>query len=116
MAVTKIELTKLKRNFANEMPTAVAVDSNEGARIDYDGNDGKILVMVENTGSTTEEVTVKAGNGVQGVKDAVFSVGNAVKYGFVLESGKFKVMNGENKDCVMIEASSNIIVCAVELP
>ena len=116
MAITSIKLTKLKRNFANEMPQAVAADGAEGARIDYDGNDGKILVMIENTGSGNEEVTVKAGTSVQGVRDAVFTVGTAVKYGFVLESGKYKVMEGDDKDCIVIDASSNIKISAVELP
>ena len=116
MAITSIKLTKLKRNFANEMPQAVAADGAEGAKIDYDGNDGKILVMIENTGSGNEEVTVKAGKSVQGVRDAVFTVGTAVKYGFVLESGKYKVMEGDDKDCIVIDASSNIKISAVELP
>ena len=116
MAVTSIKLTKLKRNCANEMPDFYAADASEGAKIDYDGNDGKILVMMENTGSGEESVTVKAGTSIQGVRDAVFTIGTAVKYGFVLESGKFKVMNGENKDCILIDASANVKISAVELP
>lgn len=116
MAITTITLTKLKRNFANEMPESTAADSTLGAKINYDGNDGKILVMMENVGSSSEDVTIKAGNSIQGVKDIVFSIGTAVKYGLVLESGKFKVMNGDNKDYVMIDASSNIKISAVELP
>lgn len=116
MAITSVKLTKLKRNFANEIPEGVTVDATDGAKIDYDGNDGKILVIMENTGSSEATVTVKAGNSIQGVNDAVFSVGTELKYGFVFESGKFKVMNGVDKCCVLIEAPDSIKITAVELP
>ena len=48
MAIVKITNTKLKRNEAQEITAAAAVDATAGASIDYSNqSDGKILLLIK---------------------------------------------------------------------
>ena len=61
-----------------------------GAEIQFDGQDTKIVILIENGGSSAGDVTFKAGNGIQGVADLVVNVANGKTKAVVLESGAFK--------------------------
>ncbi len=60
------------------------------AEIQFDGQDTKIVILIENGGSSAGDVTFKAGNGIQGVADLVVNVANGKTKAVVLESGAFK--------------------------
>jgi len=53
-------------------------------------HDTKIVILIENGGSSAGDVTFKAGNGIQGVADLVVNVANGKTKAVVLESGAFK--------------------------
>ena len=73
-----------------ELPATAALDGTAGAEIQFDGQDTKIVILIENGGSSAGDVTFKAGNGIQGVADLVVNVANGKTKAVVLESGAFK--------------------------
>lgn len=73
-----------------ELPATAALDGTAGAEIQFDGQDTKIVILIENSGSSAGDVTFKAGNGIQGVADLVVNVANGKTKAVVLESGAFK--------------------------
>ena len=90
MAATAIALTKIPLNGGVELPAAAALDGTAGAEIQFDEQDTKIVILIENSGSSAGNVTFKAGNGIQGVADLVVNVANGKTKAVVLESGAFK--------------------------
>lgn len=76
--------------------------------------DEKILLLLHNTNSSSaSSVTVKAGNGIQGVNDLKVTL-EAGKFTVVaLDSGRFKNVSGEHKGKCLIEAASNAVRAAV---
>ncbi len=106
MAVTKITPTKIEEyNKGTTTPTSTLVGAN-GADLLFTGKDHRILIMVD-----TADITVKAGNGIQGVTDLTVKSGESV----VLESGFFKNVSGEHKGTVHITGATAKIT-AIELP
>lgn len=106
MAVTKIKPTKMEEyNKGVALPTAVLVGT-DGAEILFTGKDHRILIMVD-----TADITIKSGNGIQGVTDITVESGQAV----VLESGFFKHVSGEHKGNVYVTGAT-AKVSAIELP
>lgn len=116
MAATKVSLTKMNREVLLKKPDAQAVSASDGALVEFGGNDEKILIIVENSATSAESVVVKAGNGIQGVGDLTLSAAASSVNFLVVESGKYKVMNGEGKGCLKITASANVKLSAVLLP
>jgi hypothetical protein len=119
MAMTKIENTKLLRNEAKEIESAVAVDASAGASVDYtEKSDGKILLMITNSHSSeSKKATILKGNSLQGTEDLEVSIPSGKTYGIVIESGKFENVSGENAGKVIIKGeTTDITVQAVELP
>lgn len=107
MAAKTIVPTKLEFNTAGAFTTN-AFDTETGNKIEFTGNDGKILIV--NTGTGTAKVQI--GNGIQGVGTELQIAQNKCA---VLESGKFKRVSGANKGYVMINGASASIA-VVELP
>lgn len=107
MAVTKITPTKMvlmNTEYATPAATLVGAD---GMEIDFTGVDMRTLIMVDSTAG----VTIKAGNGIQGVADLEVAAGKSV----VLESGAFKFVSGVHKGKVFITGAT-AKVSAIELP
>lgn len=94
-----------------------AVDAADGAEFVMDERDDKYLILVQNSASSAKEVTVKAGNGIQGVNDLTYSVA-ASSFTFVqIDSGRFKNVSGADKGKVIIMgASADIKVAVFRLP
>lgn len=118
MARVDITNTKLKLNEAAVMPTTAAVtNQTEGCAIDYTGkDDGKILLILENSTSSPIDIKILQGNGIQGVEDLAINIGNMEKKCIVIESGKFVNVKGELKGKVIINGSTSLKVAAIELP
>ena len=93
----------------------VSLTKNEPMACEMTHRDDQVVFVIANSGSNAVNVTVKAGNGLQGVNDETYSVApglNLIK----LESGRFKNVSGENKDkVVVVAAGDNISVGAVAL-
>ena len=116
MSATAIVNTKLKINQGATMPATVAVDATEGALVDYTGKeDGRILLILENSGSSAATATVTAGNGLQGTEDLEVAVAAGGKSVVTVESGKFVNVYGGDKGKLTI-TGTGIKVAAVELP
>jgi len=78
-----------------------ALTANTAKAIEWKENDNKMILVVQNSGSAATTLTVKAGNGIQGVADLTLTVPvgvNLVK----LESGRFKNVSGENKGKIVV--------------
>jgi hypothetical protein len=58
------------------------------------------MILVVNAGAATT-LTVKAGNGIQGVEDLVLSVPKGISL-LKLESGRFKNVSGESKGKIVV--------------
>lgn len=119
MAMTEVKNTELIRNEAKEIETAVAVDINAGASVDYTNkSDGRIFLMITNGhASEDKKATILKGNALQGVEDLEITIPSGKTYGIVIESGKFANVSGDNKGKVIIKGeSTDITVQAVELP
>jgi hypothetical protein len=118
MARVDITNTKLKLNEISAMPETEAVtNQTDGCAIDYTGkDDGKILLILENSTSSPIDIKILQGNGIQGVEDLAINIGNMEKKVIVIESGKFVNVKGELKGKVIINGSTSLKVAAIELP
>lgn len=92
--------------------------TTDGFQIDYTPADHKMVILFQNTGSGAGTVTVKQGNGIQGVADSeTFSIAAGEFAAVRLDSGAFKRVNGEDKDMVLVIPSATTIkACAIQLP
>lgn len=85
-------------------PTLTALTANTAKAIDWDENDHKMVMVINNTGSSTTTLTVLAGNGIQGSADLTLSVPVGVSL-LKLESGRFKNVSGDNKGKIVIKSA-----------
>ena len=67
MAIVTITPDKLELNTGKALTAGKALDASDGAYIDFTGKDHNILILL--TGSAADTVTIKAGDGIQGVAD-----------------------------------------------
>lgn len=118
MAQKLITSTKLKYNVASDLPTTVAATAvSDGCVIDYTAkDDGRILLIIENSGATEFTAKILKGNGLQGVEDLSITIGANASKVITIESGKFVNVSGANKGKVIINGSTNLKVAAIELP
>ena len=110
-----------KRNEAMTPATTAslfaAVDATAGAEFEMSGRDDKMLILVQNAATSAKDVTVKAGNGIQGVNDLVASVAASSTTAFVLDSGRYKIVSGADAGKVIVMgASADIKVAVFKLP
>ena len=93
-------------------PALQALVASTPTAIEWSENDQK-TVLVINAGSATT-LTVKAGNGIQGVADLRLDVPKGVSL-VKLESGRFKNVSGENKGKIVVVSpgTPSVGVCAL---
>ncbi len=117
MAATVIVNTALSFNAAGAMPATAAVDAADGALITCDKADNKMLIIMENSDAVNpENVTIKAGNGLQGVADLVVEVAASTTKVITVESGKYKNISGTNKGKMLITGTADVKIACVVLP
>ena len=122
--MARVKLTVHEMGKRNELMTAVAtanlfaaVDAAAAAEFEMSGRDDKVVVLIQNAATAAKNVTIKAGNGIQGVNDYVESVPASSTTAIVLESGRFKNVSGEDKGKVIIMgASADIKLAVIQLP
>lgn len=93
-----------------------AVDAAEGAALEMKGCDDRYLIVVQNAASAAKTVTVKAGNGLQGVADLSYEIAASSTTCVVLESGHYKNVSGADKGKVLITGTADIKVAVFKLP
>lgn len=121
MAITTITAMKLtdRDTFATAVATTglfKALNATDGAEFAPSARDDKVLLLVQNGGSSAETLTVKAGNGIQGVDNLTVSIAASSTTAVVLSSGRFKQMSGANKGKVLFTGSADLKIAAFELP
>ena len=111
--MSNITVTKLKFNEVSAL--ASGVDASNGAKISFSGcDDSRMVLIIENKGSAAATVTVKAGNGIQGVNDLTMTVNAGSVNALTVESGKYMAVSGEESGYVTVSGAVN--VTAVLLP
>lgn len=114
MAKTAITATSLALNTWGDVTfTALAT---AGVKVPATNADCKRLILV-NAGTAEAAVTVKAGNGIQGVGDlGEYKVpANAIS-AIRLDDGRFKNVSGEDNGYIVISGPTTAKVAVVELP
>lgn len=95
-----------------------AIDAADGAEIVWSERDDKYLILIQNANASgAKSVTIKAGNGIQGVNDITTSIA-ASSYTFIaLDSGRFKNVVGADKGKVLFTGdSADIKIAAFKMP
>ena len=96
-------------------PALTALTADTPAAILWDESDEKMVLVVQNTASSDATLTVKAGNGIQGVVDLTLTVPkNAVSL-VKLDSGRFKNVSGENKGKIVVVSATALKVGATAM-
>lgn len=114
MAVTAITLEKLKINTVDvdALATTAASVAADGFSIDANVADHKLLLIFDNTGASPYTITIKAGNGIQGVEDLTASIVAGKKAAVSIETGAFKNVSGTNKGKIIAIPENVAVKCA----
>ena len=98
----------------NEIATATLtkLTAATATPLEWKESDEKMILVVNATTETT--LTVKAGNGIQGVCDLEFTVPVGVSL-VKLESGRFKNVSGENKGKIVVVSAGTPSVGVVAI-
>lgn len=121
MAIVKLKPIEIvKHNEPSvEVDTAnltVALDGTAGAYYEHKERDDKYVIIAQNTGSSASNLTIKKGNGIQGVADNVITIAAGKTVAINLESGCYKNVSGDNKGRVIMTGAATIKVAVVKLP
>lgn len=123
MAIVKITPVELDEvNIPSEEVASsaltTAVDATDGAYYEHRERDDKYLIIAQNANtSAAKKLTIKKGNGIQGVVDKEVSIGAGKTVFINIESGRFKNVSGDNKGRVILAGeSADIKVAVVKLP
>lgn len=111
MATTTVAAQKLDLNGATGAITFSTGTTND-LLLDFTGADNKTVILLKGAGT----LTLKAGNGIQGVADLALT-SDATLAAFRVDSGLFKIVSGENKGYILATPSANTVTAAVvQLP
>lgn len=102
-----------------------ATAKTDGALVDFNADDQKMLLILKNAvTNATHTAVIKAGDGLQGVSDLEVTLPPATDdhgVAVVIESGRFKITKGDDKGKVRIMSKetgtgTQVTVQAVRLP
>lgn len=98
----------------NEIATVEleALTASTDKAIEWKDGDDKMILVIVATAATT--LTVRAGNGIQGVADKVLTVPVGTSL-VKLESGRFKNVSGTNKGKIVVQSAGTPKVGVVAL-
>lgn len=92
--------------------TLEALTASTAKAIDWSEKDEHTVLVINASAQT--DLTVKAGNGIQGVTDLVLTIPQGVSL-VKLESGRFKNVSGANKGKVIVVSTGTPSVGVVAL-
>ena len=112
--MAKTTITKQVLGFNTFKTLEMTANGGEGFSVAWDCHDERCILLVTNGGGSTATVTVKAGNGLQGVNDLpTYTIGAGATVAVAIESGAFKHVSGADKGNVVIEATSKDLKLAL---
>lgn len=115
MAVTTVTPVKLGLNtFEEALTFTQASSATDGYVVPFTDTDTKTLFLFQNTATTSQTVTIKKGNGIQGVAD--LTSGEIAASGvaaITVDSGRFKHVSGDLKGKIQIIPSDVKVKMAV---
>lgn len=100
----------MRNEIAKVEMTALTAKSDKA--IEWKEGDDKMILVIQAEAATT--LTVKAGNGIQGVADHTLTVPVGISL-IKLESGRFKNVSGDNKGKIIVNAAAAASVGVVAL-
>ena len=80
--------------------------------IEWSENDNKMTLVIN--AANASKLTIKAGNGIQGVADLTLDVPKGISL-IKLESGRFKHVSGDNKGKIVLNSTVAVSVGVVAL-
>ena len=114
MAVTEVKREALTLNDWKTITMTALTSATDGYEIKWDGHDERCILLVQNTGTSAATVTVKAGNGIQGVNDlAAYSVAAGGIAAICIDSGAYKNVSGDLKGKVKVIGSATDLKMAL---
>lgn len=105
-------MSKIKMNNITT-PTAFDILPNTPTPIEWNGRDDKMILLVNNHNGSSSNVTIKAGDSIQGAEDLIFVMSDLGTYFITIDSGRFKKTSGENKGKIVLETSIKLTSCSV---
>lgn len=118
MAIKTVDLTRVELNEGKVLTLEAATSASDGFALDFSAQDERTVFIFRNTGSSSATITVKMGDGIQGVTDLdalTVTAGDVAV--FRLDSGAFKQCSGANKGkAVFIPSSTDIKAAVIRLP
>ncbi|MCI8648396.1 MAG: hypothetical protein HFE76_16750 [Firmicutes bacterium] len=113
MANVPVTIVKtLEPNAPSEGFTFTEAAANDSIQVEWDGKDTQTTVLV--TAAAACNLTVKAGDSLQAVNDAVMALEAGKYHAFSLDSGRFKNLRGENAGKVVLIPDGAISIAVVE--
>ncbi|MFI3128450.1 MAG: hypothetical protein R3Y18_00155 [Bacillota bacterium] len=98
-------------NTAVEMTAATSVGTT-ATYIDFSGRD--LVLLASNAGSSAATLTLKAGDGIQGVEDLEIAIAAGKEICILPETGRFKIVNGDNAGKIELIATATVSVQIIE--
>lgn len=95
-------------------PTLAALTANTAKALEWSESDSKMILVANNSGDSAVSLTVKAGNGIQGVADLTLSLPKGVSL-IKLDSGRYKFVSGDNKGKIVVVSAGTPSVGVVAL-
>ena len=93
-------------------PTLAALVANTETEIEFNQKDDQTVLVINASAAT--DLTVKAGNGLQGVNDLLLTVPKGISL-IKLESGRFKFVSGTHKGKIVVKSTGTPSVGVVAL-
>ena len=115
--MAKVVITNDVVEFNKPTTVNLTAGTTDGFLFDFSPADNKMVLLFQNTAEAAGTVTVKKGNGLQGVKDLdTLSIPAAGFVVYELESGAFKNVSGTDKGKVLVVPSAiTIKASAIQL-
>ncbi len=107
----------IKMNVAVEMTAATAVSTTAASPTYIDFSGRNLIVFAANSSSSAAaNLTIKKGDGIQGVEDLVIPIAAATEIVVRPESGAFKVVSGDNAGKIgFVASASDVSVQVIEI-
>lgn len=113
MANVPVTIIKtLEPNTPSEGFTFTAAAANDTIQVEWDGKDTQTTFLV--TAAAACNLTIKAGDSLQAVNDAVIALEKDKYLAFSIDSGRFKNLRGENAGKVLLTPSAACSIAVVE--